>query len=174
MTLQLLVLSGTVGVGKTTIGEEIHDVLSERKIANAFFDLDALRHQWPPTSPWNADLLVEHLAALWPNLARRDVTHLVLAGVMETTQDLDRIREALPPATVTVIRLTAPAEVRASRLRDRMQPGEALDWHLARTVELEAILDTSAVQMITVDNSDRAPKDVAVDVLERAGWPATP
>ena len=81
MTLAILVLSGTVGVGKTTIGEEVHDVLSERGIPNAFFDLDALRYQWPATSPWNAELLVEHLTALWPNLARRDVTHLVLAGV---------------------------------------------------------------------------------------------
>jgi hypothetical protein len=174
MTLRLLVLSGTVGVGKTTIGEEIHDVLSEREIPNAFFDLDALRYQWPPTSPWNADLLVEHLAALWPNLARRDVEHLVLAGVMETPADLDRIREALPPTAVSVIRLIAPAEVRTGRLRSRMQPGPALDWHLARTAELDAILDASAVDMRTVVNGDRPPREVAVEVLDRVGWPAAP
>jgi hypothetical protein len=172
MTLALLLLSGTVGVGKTTIGEEIHDVLSERQLSNAFFDLDALRYQWPPTSPWNADLLVEHLAALWPNLARRDVGHLVLAGVMETPPDLDRIRAALPPTAMSVIRLTAPAEVRTARLRTRMQPGPALDWHLARTAELDAILDGSPVDMIAVDNGERAPRDVALDVLERVGWPA--
>jgi adenylylsulfate kinase len=174
MTLRLLVLSGTVGVGKTTVGEEVHDVLSERRIPNAFFDLDALRYQWPETSPWNAELLVEHLAALWPNLARRDVEHLVLAGVMETPGDLDRVRTALPPATATVIRLTAPADIRAARLRDRMLPGEALDWHLARTVELDAILDASAVEMIAVDNGDRPPRDVAVEVLDRAGWATAP
>lgn len=170
MTLQLLVLSGTVGVGKTTIGEQIHDVLSERRIANALFDLDALRYQWPPTSAWNADLLVEHLAALWPNLARRDVAHLVLAGVMESPADLERIREALPPAAATVVRLIAPPDVRTGRLRDRMHPGEALDWHLTRTVELDAILDSSTVDMITVNNGDRTPRDVAIDVLEQVRW----
>jgi len=174
MTLAILVLSGTVGVGKTTIGEEVYDVLSERGIPNAFFDLDALRYQWPATSPWNAELLVEHLTALWPNLARRDVTHLVLAGVMETPADLDRVLAALPPAAVTVVRLTAPADLRARRLRDRMQPSAALDWHLARTVELDEILDWTSIETIEVDNGDRAPRDVAVEVLDRARWRAAP
>jgi adenylylsulfate kinase len=102
------------------------------------------------------------------------VTHLVLAGVMETPADLDRVLAALPPATVTVVRLTAPADLRASRLRDRMRPSAALDWHLARTVELDKILDRSSIETIEVDNGDRAPRDVAVEVLDRARWRAAP
>ena len=174
MTLELLVLSGTVGVGKTTIGEEIHEVLSGREIPNAFFDLDALRYQFPETSPWNAALVAEHFAAMWPNLERRAVFHLVLAGVMETPDDLDRITGSLPTARVTVVRLTALEDLRKRRLRDRMRPGGSLDWHLSRTGELDRILDGSAVEMIEVDNGERTPAAVATEILTRIGWLARP
>jgi hypothetical protein len=174
MTLHLLILSGTVGVGKSTLGGEIHTLLSEREIPNAFFDLDALRYEWPETSPWNAELVADHLRAMWPNLERRGVSYLVLAGVMETPSDVDLISDALAPDDVTIVRPTAPEAVRTQRLRDRMPPGGSLDWHLARTVELDEILDTSAVEMIDVDNGDRTPRRVAVEILERIGWTTPP
>jgi hypothetical protein len=174
MTLALLVLSGTVGVGKTTIGDEIHSVLSDREIPDAFFDLDALRYQWPETSPWNADLVAEHLAAMWPNLDRRGVSHLVVAGVMETPADIDRILDGLPTTRVRVVRLTAPEALRMQRLRERMRGRNSLGWHLARTVELNTILDRSAVEMVEVGNGDRAPRAVAEEVLDLIGWPAAP
>ena len=63
----VLLLTGTVGVGKTTIALEINDVLAEMQLPKAAIDLDALAAQWPPSSLWNADLAFENLAALWPN-----------------------------------------------------------------------------------------------------------
>ena len=44
----VLLLTGTVGSGKTTIALEINDVLAEMQIPNAAIDLDALAAQWPP------------------------------------------------------------------------------------------------------------------------------
>jgi predicted ABC-type ATPase len=164
-----LLLTGTVGAGKSTIGGEISDALAECEVPNAFVDLDTLISQWPPTSKWNNDLLFENLASLWPNYAAHGSTHLILARVLEDPTDLDRYRAAVPGADITVCRLVADEDVRVDRLRRRMQPGPMLDWHLDRTVELHDILERAAFEDLLVVN-DRPVRDVALDVLTRAGW----
>lgn len=64
----VLLITGTVGSGnKTNLAYEMGDVLSVLRIGNAVIDLDAVRVQWPPSSRWNADVMFENLALLWPN-----------------------------------------------------------------------------------------------------------
>ncbi len=63
----VLLLTGTVGSGKTTLAWEINALLSELEIGHAAVDLDGLTAQWPVSSRWNADLMFESLALLWPN-----------------------------------------------------------------------------------------------------------
>ena len=50
MTVPTLLLTGPVGVGKTTVGLEAGDVLVERGVAHAFADMDAFSqvHLRPP------------------------------------------------------------------------------------------------------------------------------
>jgi hypothetical protein len=166
----VLLLTGTGGVAKTTIAYEINDALADMGVPNAAIDLDALAAQWPPTSPWNADLAFENLGALWPNYQAHGSTHLVLARVIEDAADLDRYRAAVPGAQITVVRLTSPTATRVDRLRQRMPSGPSLDWHLDRTEELEAVLHTAALEDVVVENADRAPRDIALEILQRVGW----
>jgi adenylylsulfate kinase-like enzyme len=42
-----LLLTGTVGIGKTTVAVAVGDLLREREVANAVVDLDELRRAWP-------------------------------------------------------------------------------------------------------------------------------
>jgi len=165
-----LLITGTVGVGKSTVAAEISDILADLKIPNAAVDLDALRWQWPPTSEWNGDLMFENLAALWPNYQAHGASHLILAGVLEDPAELVRYRAAVPGAEITVCRLVAPEAVRLDRLHGRMPAGPSRDWHLDRTVELERILDRLAVEDFAVENGDRPVREVALEVLVRAGW----
>ncbi len=50
MVLPTLIITGTCGVGKSTIAAEINEALAEAEIANASIDLDALTWQWPSSS----------------------------------------------------------------------------------------------------------------------------
>ncbi len=170
MPVPTLLITGTTGVGKSTVAAEINDVLAALKVPNAAVDLDALSWQWPSTSPWNNDLMFENLAALWPNYRAHGATHLTLARVLEDQGELDRYRAAVPGAEITVCRLVAPEAARVQRLLERMPPGSSRDWHLNRTVELETILGRLAYEDFAVDNGDRPVREVALDVLVRAGW----
>jgi len=137
---------------------------------DAAVDLDALIWQWPPDSQWNTDLMFENLAAIWPNFERRGVSHLVLARVLEDHDELRRYQVAIPGAEIKVCLITAPEEQRRARLLQRMPPGPSLDWHLERTIELDAILLRLAYEDFTVENGDRSVREVAQDVLTRCGW----
>jgi adenylylsulfate kinase len=166
----VLIISGTVGSGKSTVAAEINDLLPEREIPNAAVDLDALVWQWPSSSPWNNDLCFENLAALWPNYRAHGAERIVLARVVEGRDELDRYRAVIPGADITLCRLSTPQPLRERRLRERMLPGPSLDWHLQRTAVLADILEHRALEDFVVENGVRPVREVAVEVLVRAGW----
>jgi hypothetical protein len=60
--------------------------------------------------------------------------------------------------------------LRIERLHGRMPPGPGLDWHVNRTAELEAELETLNVEDFVVENGDRSAAEVALEVLALAGW----
>ena len=118
--------------------------------------------------------MFENLAAIWPNFRAHGATHLVLARVQKDRAELDRYRTAIPDAAITVCRLVAPEAIRIERLHGRMPPGSSLDWHLARTAELEEELGGLKVEDFVVENGDRPVSEVAIEVLIRARWVAEP
>jgi len=166
----VLLITGTVGSGKTTLAYEIGDLLADCQIGHAVVDLDALTAQWPSSSRWNSDLMFENLTLLWPNYRAHGASRLVLAHVLEDATDLERYRQAVPGAEITTVRVVAPEQLRIARLNARMPPGESLDWHLVRTVELEAILAGLAHEDFVVENGDRPIRQVAEEVLASADW----
>jgi hypothetical protein len=165
-----LLISGTCGAGKSTVALEAHDLLGAARIPHALVDLDALTQHWPVEPPFNRALMLENLSALWPNHRRRGASRLLLAGVVEERAELAGYREAIPGARIVVCRLLAPHALRIERLRTRMPPGPARDWHVRRTVELEEILEAGGAEDFAVTNGERPSRETAREVLERAGW----
>lgn len=168
--IPVLVLNGSVGAGKTTIGGAISCVLASVGVPHAFVDRDALCVSWPQSGRYNEDVANENLAAVWTNFRARGAERLVVASVLESTDDLKSVRDAVPGAAIVVCRLRASGAVRETRLHAR-EHGISREWHLARSVELEIILNRAAMDDFSVDNDSRSPDAVAHEVLARAGWP---
>jgi hypothetical protein len=169
----LLILSGTVGVGKSAVLDEIHTVLCSADSSHACIDIDALGLSWPIRGEFNQVSVIENLRSLWANFRAAGARRLAIAGVVERSTDLAAYRQAVPGARVTLCRLLASEATRLTRLQKR-EIGAGLDWHLRRTTELEAILDTGVLHDFTVLNEDRTVREVALEVLSRAGWLPAP
>ena len=168
--IPVLAISGAVGVGKTTVLVEIHDLLSSRGVPHACVERDALAYSWPARGDYNEDAALENLAAVWANFRAAGAGRLVVAGVVEREEDLAGYRRAIPGAEITVCLLVAAEATRLARLRGR-ERGAGLDWHLERTVELERILASARLDDFTVSNEEGRPvREVALEVLARAGW----
>lgn len=171
-TVPVLVLSGTVGAGKSTVLDEVHDLLSAAGVPHACVDCDALSLSWPARGRFNQDALLENLASVWLNFRTAGAERLAIAWVVEAPGDLLGIQQAVPGARITLCQLAAGETTRLARLRAR-ELGAGLEWHLRRTVELQRILDAEPLAAFTVVNDGRTINAVALEVLERAGWAPT-
>jgi gluconate kinase len=167
----VLLITGAVGAGKSTVGAEVFRLLREAGIPSAFVDLAALGNGWPPPpdDPWNERLTHANLACIWANFRRAGARRLVVCRVLEARSLLRHVEAAVPGAQITVVRLRARLELLHARVRAREagDPG----WFLDAATYLADRLEAAAVEDHTVDNEDRPPAEVAAEVLQVTGWP---
>jgi len=99
-----VLLTQTVGAGKTSVAEEISTLLQEAKVSHACLDLDWLCQLYPAPDddPHNQALMFANLAAVRQNFRRRAPTYLVLARVLESRAELRRYQKAILEAAITV------------------------------------------------------------------------
>lgn len=163
--MKAVLLTGTVGVGKSTVGFAVAERAGDGGVPAGFIDVDQLSRFWPaPASdPFREELIYANLRVIAPNYRTAGASLLVLAWVIEDAADVSRLESALD-SPVTVLRLVSPPEVVEARLRDRHQgqAREGLAWHLKRAPELAAI--QSHLEVPTID-ADRSLDEVVDDVL---------
>jgi ABC-type lipoprotein export system ATPase subunit len=166
--IDILVISGSMGSGKTTVLNEASDLLTAAGVPHAAIDLDCLDLGHMPGPP-SDELVLRNLAAVWNNYAALGITKLLLSEAVDTAAKLERLEAALPGARIQVCRLRATLGTMQERIRTR-EPGMLQNQFVARAAELEASLDAGGVEHFTVNNDRRPITEVACEVLTRAGW----
>jgi adenylylsulfate kinase len=164
--MRIGLVTGTVGVGKSTIGFAVAERASEAGIMAAFLDLDELSRLWsaPENNPFREELILANLRAVAPNYEAAGASLLVLAWAIEGAEDLVAIEKALN-SPVKTVRLVSSPTVVEERLRNRHQgpASNGLAWHLQRAPVLAAIQGHLLVP--TVD-ATKAVEGVADEVLQ--------
>ncbi len=168
-----VLLTGTVGVGKTTTLDHLGALWRGLGVPHALVDLDALRRTWPPPTrdPFQVGLALANLASLRANDTERASRQVGLAGVVEDVAERARLQAAVGVPMI-VVRLSASrGEVRRRLLRRHRDPDEqeSLRWYLRRAVELDAVLDRAGAHDLVVDVDDLSPRQVAQRVLDLVG-----
>ncbi|WP_432536108.1 AAA family ATPase [Kineococcus arenarius] len=170
-----LLITGTVGSGKTTTAEAVGALLREGATPHAVIDLDALRNAWPSPAadPFHERLVLANLHAVARNHLAAGALRLVLAGVLEDPARRPLYDEAVGvPLTVCRLRV-GPTDVAARLRRRHRDDRDALDWHLRRSGELDAVLDAAGVGDVEVAvGAGEAPSEVARAVIDAVGWNA--
>lgn len=167
-----VLLTGTIGAGKTTIAEAISDHLHEAGIRHALLDVDWLGQVYPPPDEadrFNDRLSFRNLAAIWPNFVETGIRYAVLAATVLSRVELEGLRRALPGCELTVVRVAAPPEIVAERIR-RREIGNLLEDFLSRTDSVAQTIEGAALEAFSVTNEDRRPSELASEILRRLGW----
>jgi hypothetical protein len=171
--IPVLVLTGPVGVGKSTVAEEISDILRARRIAHALVDMDYLRRCYPRPEgdPHHTALGLRNLAAVWANYKEAGAERLIIVDIVETRLSIAGYRSAVPGADILVVRLNASLPAIHRRLEGR-DTGESLRWHLHRAGELLRHWQEQPVEDLLIETEGKEVGDVAREVLARTGWAA--
>jgi adenylylsulfate kinase-like enzyme len=165
-----LLLSGTVGSGKTVVAIEIGHILEQQGKPAAVVDLDWLGWLHLRSSAITADqLIARNLAAIWPNLRDAGMRYAVLARAMLGRDAKEALQAAAPGANLVVVRLTASPQTIELRLR-RRDTGRELEEHLREGESMSQAMDRTRLEDTSVATDDRTPTEVAQEVLERVGW----
>ena len=170
-SVPVLIITGPVGVGKTSVAEEIFDELAALDIPHAVVDLDGLGLCWPFGSddPFNQRMAMANLAAVWQNYRSAGAARLVIARVVETRGELADYRRAVPGAAIQVCLLAATKQTLRARVA-RRETGSSLESLARRADELAGVMASSNVADFEVGTEDRALADIAQEVLRRAHW----
>ena len=168
-TESLLIITGTMGAGKTAVLGEASDILALRHIAHAAIDLDAIGLAHLPSPASSDAVMFRTLQCVCKNYASLGVRRLLLARAMEDRAELELCRGVVSAKHTVVCRLTAGIEVMQHRVKMR-ESGVSQRGYVARVAKLKVILDRARLEDFTVTNENRSLTEVAHEMLVKASW----
>ena len=164
-----MIITGSMGAGKTSVLAEASDILALRKIAHAAIDLDALAIAHLPSAASTDGVMYLNLQSVCKNYAALGVTRLLLASAVEDRAQLELCRSAVSAQNIAVCRLTASLAEMQQRVKMR-ETGMLQQQFVDRVAILDTILDRVRLEDFAVVNQDRSVNDVAQEMLVKAEW----
>ena len=169
ITESLLIITGSMGSGKTSVLGEASDLLAVRNIVHAAIDLDGLGFACLPFVADKNGPMYSNLKSVCQNYAALDVKRVLLARAIETRDELEICRGIVSARNTVVCRLAASIETMEQRVRMR-ESGVEQRTYVARVSDLNALLDRVHLEDFSVRNENRPVCEVAQEMLTKAGW----
>ena len=165
---EVLFIGGRSGVGKSSVGNEIHAQLSAADVRHCLIEGDVLDLAWPP--PWQHQLAERNLAAIWGNYRDRGSRRMVFTATVSVRYTAELTAAMGDDPLVHAVLLTAGDATARERL-GRREIGTGYDLHVQRSDRAARELDTSVPDWVhRVDTDGRGVADIAREIVALTGW----
>ncbi len=187
---RISLITGTTGVGKSTIGFRFFMSCLSAGLTVGYVDLGQLGFLQPAdaTDQDNQRLKAGNLAAIWRNYRATGATHLVVSGSITSQADLQLYLDSLPATEVDLVRLRVDNGELRQRImsrgaggswpetgdRLRGQSAEFLAGVAGEAVQAAGALDHWLAEGIAVDTTGLSPDESARVIAKSIGWPDRP
>jgi hypothetical protein len=169
LTESLIIITGSMGAGKSSVLAEASDLLTAHHICHAAIDLDAFALGHFPLPTGSDGLMYRNLESVCKNYASTGVNRLLLARAIENRFALESCRAAAKATSTVVCRMIASVETMQERIRNR-ESGMLQHEFVGRVAILNAILDRARLEDFSVSSESRPVTDTAREMLVKAGW----
>jgi hypothetical protein len=132
----LLIITGTMGAGKSAVLAEASDILAQRRIVHAAIDLDVLGLAHLPNATPSDRVMYDNLRSVVSNYAALGVQRFLVARAIENEAQLQLCRDIIPAANIVVCRLSASIEAMERRVQLR-ESGILQSEYVARVAKLQ-------------------------------------
>ena len=165
--IDVVVLNGSPGAGKSTLANAIAEKLRELDQAHAVVDVDELGRIFPELG---TSLGWANLRAIWPNYAAIANLRVLLPVCIDTERDLEQLRTATPCRTFTICELVADESTLKERVTKR-EPNEYWQRKLRMLVDKYLSKDLSDnFADFRVRTDDKSIDEAVQEILGRLGW----
>jgi hypothetical protein len=165
----LLIITGSMGAGKSSVLGEASDFLALQNIPHAAIDLDALGLARLRRDASTDAVMYRNLRDVCKNYASLGVRRFLVARAIEDRSALESCRKAVSVGSVVVCRLTAKIGTMRQRVKIR-ESGVLQKEFMDRVATLNSILDRAQLEDFAVTTDARSVTEIAQEVLLKAGW----
>jgi adenylylsulfate kinase len=165
----LLIITGSMGAGKTTVLGEASDILARHRMIHGAIDLDAFGTGYLPVLADNERSMYRNLRSIYENYAALDVRRLLLARAIDNRTELQLLSDIVSAQKTIVCRLVASIQTMEERVRTR-DSGILQPYYVARVAELNGLLDRARLEDFSVEAENRSITDIAEEMLTKAAW----
>lgn len=163
-----VVLTGVYGVGKTSVVEEMAEMLEQQDIGYAAIDVDWLWwfHNKRLSDQQYRQILFANLKTVISNYLDAGVNRFLLAWSIRSQRELDELRASIP-FPFKIVTISAPLELIKERLASDVTSGRHHDMHNTEKWLKEGINpDIHDTEIV----NDRPIQEVAIEVLNYLKW----
>ena len=170
MVSEAVFIAGRSGVGKTSVGFEIHARLSSARIPHCVIDGDFLDMAYPP--PWEHKLAERNLAAMWGNYRALGYRRIIYTNtVCALPEVIKQLTDAMGDDPKIIAILLMCSNTTARERLCRRETGFTFNQHLESSAKMAELLESSTPGWVhRVPTDDRSVSAIAEEVIELSGW----
>jgi hypothetical protein len=181
--VEILLVTGPAGVGKSTLCWEMGAQLATARVPHAIIETDELDRVFPRPSgedlvrlaPGTLDISSINLAAIWSTYRALGHSRLIMSGVvMHPEYDRRWISAAIPDPQITIVRLLAAESTLVARLGQR-EVGSGREEQVQRALrQARRMAGERTDGLLLVRTDGVTPQELSATLLREVGWLPAP
>lgn len=164
--IELLILHGPPGAGKTSIAQAMSELLRQQDIANAVIDMDYLAKIYPRK---HIGIMYKNLASIWPNYKSIGNLKVIIPTYMQIGE-YEIVTSAAPAKKTQVCEILAPINILEERIKAREKREFQIKLHLDYLYQYASNGPTPEQISFQVSNHNKNKEQSALEIIQKAGW----